>query len=38
MGRGKAHKRYEFGSKVSVAITARNCWVTGIKTFTESVQ
>ena len=23
-GKGKAHKRYEFGSKVSVAITARN--------------
>ena len=36
-GKGKAHKRYEFGSKVSVAITARNCWVIGIKTFTESV-
>ena len=36
-GKGKAHKRYEFGSKVSVAITWRNCWVIGVKTFTESL-
>ena len=35
--KGKAHKKYEFGSKVSVAITAKKCWVVGIKAFTESV-
>ena len=36
-GKGKVNKRYEFGSKVSVAITWRNCWVIGVKTFTESL-
>ena len=36
-GKGKGHKKYEFGSKVSVVITAKNCWVLGIRSFTESV-
>ena len=35
--KGKAHKRYEFGSKVSVAVSAKTCWVLGVKSFTESV-
>lgn len=35
--KGKAHKRYEFGSKVSVAVSARNCWALGILSFTKSV-
>ena len=35
--KGKAHKRYEFGSKVSVAVSARNCWVLGVLSFTESI-
>ena len=35
--KGKASKKYEFGSKVSVVITAKNCWVLGIQFFTQSV-
>ena len=35
--KGKAYKKYEFGSKVSVVITAKNCWVLGVQSFTESV-
>ena len=35
--KGKAHKRYEFGSKVSVAVSAKTCWVLGVKSFTKSV-
>lgn len=35
--KGKPHKRYEFGSKVSVAVTAKTCWVLGVKSFTKSV-
>ena len=35
--KGKAHKRYEFGSKVSVSVSAKNCWVLGVKAFTENV-
>ena len=35
--KGKAHKRYEFGSKVSVAVSAKQCWVLGIKSWTESI-
>ena len=30
ISKGKAHKRYEFGCKVSVATTNRNDWVVGI--------
>ena len=35
--KGKAHKRYEFGSKVSVAVSAKTCWVLGVKSFTKSL-
>lgn len=35
--KGKPHKRYEFGSKVSVAISVKRSWVLGVKSFTESV-
>jgi IS5 family transposase len=31
ISKGKAHKRYEFGSKVSVASTSRKSWVVGVK-------
>jgi IS5 family transposase len=31
IAKGKAHKRYEFGCKVSVATTSRDNWVVGIK-------
>ena len=35
--KGKAHKRYEFGSKVSVAVSAKTCWVLGVTAFTKSL-
>ena len=31
ISKGKAHKRYEFGCKVSVTTTSRDNWVVGIK-------
>lgn len=31
ISKGKAHKRYEFGCKVSVASTSKKSWVVGIK-------
>ena len=31
ISKGKAHKRYEFGCKVSVAATSRDNWVVGIQ-------
>jgi IS5 family transposase len=31
ISKGKAHKRYEFGCKVSVVTTSRNNWVIGIR-------
>jgi len=31
ISKGKAHKRYEFGCKVSVATTSRDNWVVGIQ-------
>ena len=33
ISKGKAHKRYEFGSKVSVATTSRGCWFVGTLAF-----
>lgn len=33
ISKGKAHKRYEFGCKVSVATTSRGCWFVGAKAF-----
>jgi transposase, IS5 family len=34
IAKGKAHKRYEFGSKVSVATTSKGGWCVGAKAFT----
>ena len=31
IAKGKEHKKYEFGCKVSVATTSRCSWVVGIK-------
>ncbi len=31
LSKGKSHKRYEFGNKVSLAVTARECLVVGVK-------
>ena len=33
IAKGKAHKKYEFGNKVSVAATARGNWIVGVKSF-----
>ncbi len=33
ISKGKAHKRYEFGCKVSVAATSRGGWIVGAKAF-----
>ena len=33
IAKGKAHKRYEFGSKVSVAATSKGGWCVGAKAF-----
>lgn len=33
ISKGKAHKRYEFGNKVSVATTSRGCWFVAAKAF-----
>jgi transposase, IS5 family len=33
ISKGKAHKRYEFGNKVSVVSTSRKNWVVGVKAF-----
>jgi IS5 family transposase len=33
IAKGKAHKRYEFGNKVSVVSTSRKNWVVGVKAF-----
>lgn len=33
IAKGKAHKKYEFGCKVSVVSTSRNNWVLGVKAF-----
>ena len=33
ISKGKAHKRYEFGVKASFAITAKDGWVVGARTF-----
>ena len=33
----KAHKRYEFGNKVSIASTAKSGWVVGVESFSENI-
>lgn len=36
IAKGKVHKRYEFGCKVSVASTSRDNWIVGIKAFHQN--
>jgi transposase, IS5 family len=36
IGKGKAGKPYEFGNKVSVAVTSRGGWLVGAKSFTTN--
>ncbi|MDQ3235615.1 MAG: IS5 family transposase [Pseudobdellovibrionaceae bacterium] len=33
IAKGKAKKKYEFGSKVSIATTAKSCWVLAVQSF-----
>jgi IS5 family transposase len=33
IAKGKAKKKYEFGSKVSIATTAKSCWVLAVQAF-----
>ena len=33
IAKGKAHKKYEFGCKVSVAVTSKGGWFIGAKAF-----
>ena len=33
IAKGKAKNPYEFGAKVSIAVTAKDCWVVGARTF-----
>lgn len=33
ISKGKAHKRYEFGSKVGIATTSKSNWIVGVKVF-----
>ena len=37
IAKGKAHKRYEFGNKVSIASTAKSGWVVGMESFSENI-
>ena len=37
IAKGKAHKRYEFGNKVSIASTAKSGWVVGMESFRENI-
>ena len=36
IGKGKAHKKYEFGSKASIVMTKTNCMVVGAKNFSHN--
>jgi len=36
IAKGKAHKKYEFGSKVSIATTVKDNWVVGLSSFSEN--
>ena len=33
LSKGKAHKRYEFGNKVSFSVSSRGNWITGARSF-----
>ncbi len=37
IAKGKAHKRYEFGCKVSVVTTAKSNWIVGVEAHAEPV-
>ena len=37
LSKGKAHKRYEFGCKVSVVTTSKSNWIVGLDTHPEPV-
>lgn len=37
IAKGKAHKRYEFGNKVSIATTAKSSLVVGVVSFSENI-
>ena len=37
IAKGKAHKRYEFGNKVSIASTAKSGWIVGVESFSENI-
>jgi len=37
IAKGKAHKKYEFGNKVSIASTAKNGWIVGAESFSENI-
>lgn len=37
IAKGKAHKHYEFGNKVSIASTARSGWIVGVESFSENI-
>ncbi len=36
ISKGKAHKKYEFGCKVSIAATSKGEWARGAKAFHEN--
>jgi len=36
IAKGKAHKKYEFGSKVSIATTVKDNWVVGLCSFSDN--
>ncbi len=36
IGKGKIHKKYEFGNKVSVATTVKGNWIVGLCSFSEN--
>lgn len=35
--KGKEHKKYEFGSKVGIAVTKNSCVIVGVKNFSKNV-
>lgn len=37
IAKGKAHKRYEFGNKVSIASTVKSGWIVGVESFSENI-
>lgn len=37
IAKGKAHKRYEFGNKVSIATTSKSSWIVGVESFSENI-